>query len=254
MFPLLGILVIARNKSLKDMIRVIFKKVLENATGPQVRQLRKSSNIDKVFGAFQDSETTLMANDELFVSSRHRILIYNDLYFIFTSWVMNNLHAKCPGLTSCTFQPLQDIMMEFKQENVLTALLNMQKNKTRVFSQMKIHNLEVFKYDTKYDRIIWPFPGTSLETYRSDNVAKLVDQFLDQCVHIIAPGGQVVIFFVSEDEREKVELDYRANKKSWVLKQRGFRPDFFEEYEPLDLAGRPFATDACVVSVLQRAE
>jgi len=254
MFPLLGILVIARNKSLKDMIRVIFTKVLESATGPQIRKLRMSSNIDKVFGAFQDSEATLMANDELFVSSRHRILIYNDLYFIFTSWVMNKLHAKCPGLTSCTFQPLQDIMMEFKQENVLTALLNMQKNKTRVFSQMKIHNLEVFKYDTKYDRIVWPFPGTSLETYRSDNVAKLVDQFLDQCVHIIAPGGQVVIIFVSEDEREKVELDYRANKKSWILKQRGFRPDFFESYEPLDLAGRPFATDACVVSVLQRSE
>ena len=74
-----------------------------------------------------------------------------------------------------------------KQEDVLTALLNLQKNKTRVFSQMKIHNLEVFKYDTKYDRIIWPFPGTALENYRSDYVAKLVDQFLDLFGFLFAP-------------------------------------------------------------------
>jgi len=254
MFPLLGILVIARNKSLKDMIRVIFKKVLDHASDEQIRELRLSSNISNVFGKFQDSESTLTANDELFVSSRHRILIYNDLYFIFTSWVMRKLHAKCPGLTSCTFQPLQDIMMEFKQEDVLTALLNLQKNKTRVFSQMKIHNIEVFKYDTKYDRIIWPFPGTALESYRSDYVAKLVDQFLDQCAHIIAPGGQVIIIFMSEDEREKVELEYRANKKSWTLRQQGFHPEFFQDYQPLDLAGKHFSVANSIVSVLERGE
>merc|ERR1719461_35729 len=219
------------------MIRVIFKKVLDHANDDQIRQLRLSSNISNVFGKFQDSEATITANDELFVSSRHRILIYNDLYFIFTSWVMNKLHAKCPGLTSCTFQPLQDIMMEFKQENVLTALLNMQKNNTRVFSQMKIHNLEVFKYDTKYDRIFWPLPGASLENYRVDVLIKCVDQFLEQCANIIAPGGHVIMIFATEEERDQIDLDYRAGQKEWTIKNKGFAPDFFGDYKPIDLVG-----------------